>query len=74
MAKIAEAEIDLNKVNQDRVISKNGGRYLKIIIHVNDTPNNKGNDVNIAEKITKDEINGGTKPKYLGEGKVFHSS
>jgi hypothetical protein len=59
------ASINLDKIDEKKVITGKKGRYINISGWINDTPNQFGKDVSI-QQITE-----ATEPKiYLGEGKT----
>lgn len=75
MGKIISASIDLTKVNKDKLVTgKKGGKWLNLSIFINDTTDQYGNDVSIAENQSKDERQAGEKKVYLGNGKIVHDS
>ena len=79
MGQIINASIDLNKIDQSRVVTtdkngrpfKNGARYLNVTIFVNDNVDEYGNDVGIAMAQTKDERDRKDRKVYVGNGKKY---
>lgn len=75
MAKIISASIDLNKIDKTRIKPHaNGAKYYNIQIFLNDTADNYGNTVSIADNQTKEERDSKAKKNYLGNGKVVYNS
>lgn len=71
MARIINGSIDLSKINKSKIKDgKNGQKYYDISITVNDTPNEYGQDVSIAQSQTKEEREAKEKKIYLGNGKT----
>ena len=75
MAKLISLLIDVTKVTKSRLYEgKNGAKYLKLTISVNDEPDQFGNTVGCYEEQTKDEREAKAKRNYLGNGKVTWSN
>ena len=64
------ASVNLSKIDKSKLITgKNGDKYLNIVIWDNDEPDAYGNHFSIQQKLSKEEIDAGMKPIYLGNGK-----
>jgi hypothetical protein len=71
MGQIISLSIDVTKVTKTRLYEgKNGAKYLKLTISVNDEVDQYGNNVSCYEEQTKDEREAKVKRNYLGNGKV----
>jgi hypothetical protein len=65
MSQHLTASINLDKIDEKKIITGKKGRYVNIGIWINDTPNQFGKDVSIQQLTEANE------PKiYLGEGKI----
>lgn len=63
MSKLITASIDLTKVDKSQLFN---GKFLNLIIWVNDELDKFGNDISIRQKTERDA------PKiYIGNGKTF---
>ena len=70
--KLISASIDLNKINESRIVTgKNGERYLNIDITVKDEKNQYGQDTAITLQQTKAERDSKSKKIYIGNGKTM---
>lgn len=70
--KIISASIDLNKIDESRIVNgKNGERYLNIDITVKDEKNQYGQDTAITLQQTKQERDSKAKKVYIGNGKTM---
>ena len=75
MGQLISASIDLNKIDKSKIVAgKNGAKYYNLLISINDTKNEHGQDVSISENQSKEEREGGAKKKYLGNGKTIWQS
>lgn len=73
--KIISASIDLNKIDKTKIVEgKNGAKYYNLSIIVNDTANQYGQDVSIAQEQSKEQREAKTPRLYLGNGKTVWSS
>jgi hypothetical protein len=63
MSKLLTGSIDLSKINESKIVEKNGHRYLNIAVWVNDTniavwvndtPDQFGNDAGIQQHVAKE--------------------
>lgn len=70
--KIISASIDLNKIDESRIVTgKNGERYLNIDITVKDEKNQFGQDTAITLQQTKQERESKVKKVFIGNGKTM---
>lgn len=69
MGKLITASINLKKVNQDLLIPGEKGKYLNLIIWINDQPDQFGNDVSVEQRVEK-----GKDKIYLGNGRSYKQS
>jgi hypothetical protein len=81
MARMLVGSIDLSKIDKKRVVTtdkdgnpfKNGGKYLNVVVWVNDDVDQYGNIASVQESITKEEREQGVKPTYIGNLKDLQS-
>lgn len=69
MSKLLTGSIDLSKIDQSKVVEKNGHRYLNLTVWLNDEPDQYGNDAGIQQHTAKGEAK-----IYLGNLKYFKQS
>lgn len=75
MGQIISLSIDVNKITPKRLYEgKNGAKYLKLTVSVNDDVDQYGNNVSCYEEQTKDEREAKAQRNYLGNGKVTWKS
>jgi len=48
MSSIVSASIDLTKIEESKVIEKNGKRWLNLTISINDTTDTYGNNASVS--------------------------
>lgn len=66
--------IDLGKVNKDKIIEKDGRKYLNLISYVNlDETSQYGDNGGISIDQTKEEADSGAKREYVGNSRLFWS-
>ena len=70
MASIIKASINLSEIPKDKVIVGKKGKYLPIVITLNDDPDQFGNQGPIVVDQTKDERDAKAQKTYLGNVKV----
>jgi hypothetical protein len=71
--------IDLNKIDESKIIAKdkngknfeNGAKYLNVVVWINDTPDQYGNNVSIQVSQSKEERDQGVKATYIGNAKEY---
>ena len=69
MAIIAQGNINLNKIDQSKLVQgKNGAEYLNVTIFINDDKNQYGYDVDLVQTQSKQERMAGETKIYLGNG------
>ena len=74
MGQLISVSIDLSKIDKSKIVEgKNGAKYYNMLISVNDTKNQYGQDVSISENQSKEERESGAKKNYLGNGKTIWS-
>jgi hypothetical protein len=74
MGSLISASIDLSKIDKSKITEgKNGAKYYNLLISVNDTKNQYGQDVSISENQSKEERESGAKKNYIGNGKTIWS-
>jgi len=79
MSKMYTGSIDLNKIDKSKIIAKdkngkdfeNGAKYLNIVVWINDTPDQYGNNVSIQVSQNKEEREQGVKATYIGNAKEY---
>ena len=69
MSKLITASIDLKKVDRKLLIEGKKGKYLNLVIWVNDNQDQFGNDVSVEQKVEK-----GKSKIYLGNGRIYKPS
>lgn len=69
MSKLLTGSIDLSKIDQTKVVEKNGHKYLNLTVWLNDEPDQYGNDAGIQQHVAKGEAK-----IYLGNLKYFKQS
>ena len=70
MASIIKASINLSEVPKDKIITGKKGKYLPIVITLNDDAAQFGNQGPVIVEQTKDERDAKAKKTYLGNVKV----
>lgn len=70
MASIIKASINLSEIPKDKVIVGKKGKYLPIVITLNDDLDQFGNQGPIVVDQTKDERDAKAQKTYLGNVKV----
>ena len=70
MAVIAKVNIDLTKIPKDKVYVGKKGKYLPIVIKINDEADNYDNHGPVEVEQTLEEREGGVPKVYLGNVKV----
>jgi hypothetical protein len=70
MASIIKASINLNEIPKDKIIDGKKGKYLPIVITLNNDPDNFGNQGPIIVEQSKDERDAKATKVYLGNVKV----
>ena len=66
---ILKISIDVTKIDKKRLYKGKKGTYLNAAILLRDEPDQYGNDGFIAEEVTKEERESGTKGTILGNVK-----
>lgn len=74
MPKMLVGSIDLSKIDKNKIVTtdkdgkpfQNGGKYLNIVVWVNDQADQYGNDASVQQSISKEEREQGIKPTYIG--------
>ena len=74
MSKLMSLNIDVTKLNKERLHKGKKGIYAKITVIINDEPDRFGNDSWAWEEQTQDERSAKKDKNYLGNGKVFWDS
>lgn len=70
--KLISASIDLNKIDESRIVTgKNGERWINIDITVKDEKNQYGQDTAITLQQTKAERDNKVKKTFIGNGKTM---
>ena len=70
MASIISASINLESIPKDKIVIGKKGKYLNIIVSVNDETDRFGYNANVSVGQTKEERDNNEKKVYLGNGKV----
>lgn len=74
MSKMLVGSIDLSKIDKNKIITKdkngqpfqNGGKYLNVVVWVNDETDQYGNIASVQQGISKEERESGVKATYIG--------
>ena len=65
MSSLINVSINLNKIDKNKIINGEKGKYLNLTVSVNDEVNSYGQNASIFESCEK-----GEDKNYLGNGKV----
>jgi len=71
MSSIVSASIDLTKIEESKVIEKNGKRWLNLTISINDTTDTYGNNASVSINQSLEERTAKAPKTYLGNAKVI---
>jgi len=71
MSAIVSASIDLTKIDESKVIEKNGKRWLNLTISINDTTDTYGNNASVSINQSQEERTAKAPKVYLGNAKVI---
>ncbi|QIG62325.1 hypothetical protein [Tenacibaculum phage JQ] len=74
--------IDLNKIDKSKVVTtdkngnpfSNGAKYLNVVVWLNDTPDQYGNNASIQISQSKEEREQKQKATYIGNLKEYQSN
>lgn len=67
-------KIDVTKLDKSRFYKGNKGTYADLTVFIDtDKPDEYGNHGGISESLSKEEREGGAKPHYVGNAKVFYN-
>lgn len=64
-----DISINLDKIDQSRVVEGKKGRYLNLSGFLSSTKDEYGNDISVWQKQTKEESERKDKRNYLGNGR-----
>lgn len=70
MAGIVKGSIDLTKIPKDRIVEGKKGKYLNVVVTVNNEVDQYGNNASITVDQTADERSAKVAKTYLGNAKV----
>lgn len=73
MAGIIKASIDLTKIPKEKIVDGKKGKYINIVVNVNNDTDQFGNQASVVVDQTKEERDAKTAKTYLGNGKVVWS-
>jgi len=71
MSSIVSASIDLTKIEESKIIEKNGKRWLNLTISINDTTDTYGNNASVSINQSVEERTAKAPKTYLGNAKVI---
>ena len=74
MSKMYYGSIDVTKIDKSKLHQGEKGKYLNIVIWVNDEPDQYGNKVSVQQGQTIDERQSGVPKVFLGNLKEAQSS
>ena len=70
MATIIKTSINLDKIPKDKIIAGKKGKYLNLVVTINDEVDQFGNQGAVTVDQTKEERDAGESKIYLGNNKV----
>ena len=70
MAGIVKGSIDLTKIPKDRIVEGKKGKYLNVVVTVNNEVDQYGNNASITVDQTAEERQAKAQKTYLGNAKV----
>ena len=70
MAGIIKASIDLTKIPKEKIIDGKKGKYINIVVNVNNDVDQFGNQASVVVDQTKEERTAKEAKTYLGNGKI----
>ena len=73
MAGIIKASIDLTKIPKEKIVDGKKGKYINIVVNVNNDVDQFGNQASVIVDQTKDERAAKAAKTYLGNGKIVWS-
>ena len=71
MSSIVSASIDLTKIEESKIIEKNGKRWLNLTISINDTTDTYGNNASVSINQSVEERTAKAPKTFLGNAKVI---
>jgi len=71
MAGIVKASIDLTKIPKEKIVDGKKGKYINIVLNINNDPDQFGNQASVVVDQTKEERDAKEAKVYLGNGKVM---
>jgi hypothetical protein len=71
MSSIVSASIDLTKIEESKIIEKNGKRWLNLTISINDATDTYGNNASVSINQSVEERTAKAPKTYLGNAKVI---
>lgn len=71
MSSLLSMSIDLTKIEESKVIEKNGKRWLNLTISTYDTTDTYGNNASVSINQSKEERDAKAPKVYLGNAKVI---
>lgn len=74
MAGIVKGSIDLTKIPKDKIVEGKKGKYLNVVITVNDEADKYGNNASITVDQTVEERESKEAKIYLGNAKIVWSN
>lgn len=73
MAHLLNISIDLTKVDKNKIVIGQKGKYLNLTIDVKDEKDQYDNDVSAWQSQSKEERQSGATRNYLGNGRILWS-
>lgn len=82
MSRMLTGSIDLNKIDKSKVVTtdkngnpfSNGAEYLNVVVWINDTVDNYGNNASIQISQSKEERDRKEKAVYIGNLKEYQNN
>ena len=68
------ASINLDKIDNSKIVEGKKGRYVNIIINTRDEQDDYGNNGYIAQSVSKEERDNGVKGAILGNIKIYSNN
>jgi hypothetical protein len=74
MAGIVKGSIDLTKIPREKIVEGKKGKYLNVVVTINDEVDQYGNNASITVDQTPEERQAKEAKTYLGNAKIVWSN
>jgi len=71
MSKVIGLNINLSKIEKERIVQGKKGKYLDAVVMLNDEKDQYGNDGMIVQSVSKEERENGVRGEILGNVKIL---